>query len=128
MSADHPRHIQVQQATATLDANAEPQTLPVNMYEAGDALVLVAPVPAVQPDDVVITVLPEQVAIRAGLRSAAPKDYLLHEWRYGNFERVVDIPPGFGVRTEATLANGQLAVRLLRGDAVASYTVSPTGP
>ena len=98
------------------------------MYEAGDALVIVAALPAVAPDDVSISVDRDRVVIEAALRTAAPKDYLLHEWRYGGYRREVQIPAGFGASAEASLANGQLAVRILRGDAQAPVEIKPTAP
>ncbi len=116
MEEEHPRHAQVAAVTEIVDTTVEPIELPVNTYEAGDALVIVAPLPAVMPDDVEIDVAPGLVTIRAHVRSAAPKDYLLHEWRYGGLERSVPIPDGFGRAAEASLANGQLAVRILRGE------------
>ena len=94
---------------------AEPQAVPVNMYEAEEALVLVAPLPGAMADDVEVIVESRVARIRAGMRTAAPKEYLLHEWHYGPYERVVEIPDGFGVEAQATFGNGQLAVRLLRG-------------
>jgi HSP20 family molecular chaperone IbpA len=98
------------------DVPAEPQHVPVNMYEAHDALVIVAPLPGVMADDVDVRVEGVTVTISAGLRSAAPKDYLLHEWHYGPYERTVEIPGGFGGPAEATFANGQLALRVERGE------------
>ena len=50
--------------------------------------------------------------------AAPPRDFVVHEWEYGGYERELDLPPGFGSAVEATLNNGQLAVRVLRGDAV----------
>ena len=105
-----------------------PQTVPVNVYESDAALVVVAPLPAVQPEDVTIEIRPGQLRLTAHLRSAAPRDYLVHEWDYGGYERELDLPPGFGAGAEATLANGQLAVRVLRGDATTRLEVTPTGP
>jgi HSP20 family molecular chaperone IbpA len=125
MPEEHPRHVQVTEATEIIDATVEPQAFPVNMYEAGDALVIVAPLPAVMPDDVDIDVTPGFVTIKAHVRTAAPKDYLLHEWRYGGMERSIVIPDGFGRDAEATLANGQLALRILRGDGP-PLTLAPT--
>lgn len=113
---DHPKHAEVADATAEVEATMSPQVVPVNMYETSEALVLVAPMPAVMPGDVTIEVRPGRVRIWAHLRSAAPKDYLLHEWDYGGYERELEIPAGFGRRAEASLANGQLALRILRGD------------
>ena len=125
MPEEHPRHAQVTAATELVDATAEPVEFPVNMYETGDAVVIVAPLPAVMPDDVEIEVHPGRVTIRAHVRSAAPKDYLLHEWRYGGMERTVTIPEGFGRDAEATLANGQLALRVLRGEGGRPFTIAP---
>ena len=40
---------------------------------------------------------------------------LVQEWDYGGYERDVDLPDGYGAGVEATLTNGQLAIRVLRG-------------
>ena len=98
------------------------------MYEAGDAVVVVAPLPAVAPDDVTVTVHGDQLVIEAELRTAAPKDYLLHEWRYGGYRREVTLPAGYGSSGEASLANGQLAVRLLRGEPSGDVVIHPHAP
>lgn len=92
------------------------QTLPLNAYETTDAIVLVAPMPAMQPEDVHVTVESGTVRITADCRTEAPKDYLLHEWHYGPFERSFELPNDFGFAGgDASLGNGQLAVRILRG-------------
>jgi len=92
------------------------QTLPLNAYETTDAIVLVAPMPAVQPEDVQVRVEAGTVHITAECRTEAPKDYLLHEWHYGPFERSFELPNDFGFAGgDASLGNGQLAVRILRG-------------
>jgi len=124
MRPEHPRHAFVEQATEQ-QGELPPQSVPVNMYEAGDAIVIVAPLPAVAPDDVTITVDGASVVIEAALRSAAPKDYLLHEWRYGGYRREVSLPAGYGGAGEASLANGQLAVRILRDDSAGSGSSGP---
>jgi HSP20 family molecular chaperone IbpA len=113
----------------TDDPSLLPQPVPVNVYEATEALVIVAAMAAVIPDDVEIEVVPRQVTLTARLRSDAPKDYLVHEWSYGPYERTVEIPAGFGADAEATLANGQLAVRLLRGKPDENgYVIKPVIP
>ena len=105
-------------------AAGEPQAVPVNMYEAERAVVLVAPLPGVMADDIEVVVEGRTATIAAAMRSSAPKDYLLHEWHYGPYERVVELPDGFGGPAEATFANGQLAVRIERGPTGASRTVA----
>ncbi len=63
-----------------------------------------------------ITVEDGQATIRAAMRTAAGKDYILHEWHYGPYQRTVDLPDGFGGAGAATFGNGQLALRVERGD------------
>lgn len=107
---------------------AAAQTLPLNAYETTDAIVLVAPVPAVQPEDVRIAVSAGTVWITADCRTEAPKDYLLHEWHYGPYERSFDLPHDFGFAGgDATLGNGQLAIRLLKGGTMADGTIEVVG-
>ena len=120
-------------AAATLEAERvmAPQPVPVNVYETSGAVVVVAPLPAVSADDVTIEVRPRpgggaQLRFWAHLRSAAPRTYLVHEWDYGGYEREVELPDGYGSGVEASLANGQLAVRVLRGEPVGQLTVKPT--
>ena len=95
-------------------ANVQP--VPVNVYETTGALVIVAPLPGVMAVDIEVELEPGRVQIRAGMRTAAPKDYLVHEWHYGPFERTVEIPEDFGREAHATFGNGQLALSLSRGD------------
>lgn len=97
------------------ETGGETMRVPVNVYEAEDALVVIAPLPGVKPQDITVTVEGDQLHIAAAMRSPAAKDYLVHEWHYGPFERTVDLPSGFGGGGTATHGNGQLAVRLTRG-------------
>jgi HSP20 family molecular chaperone IbpA len=103
-----------------------PQRVPVNVYETPAALVILAPLPAVTPGDVTIELKPGSLRFWAHLRSAGPRVMLVQEWDYGGYEREVDVPEGFGAGVEAALANGQLAIRVLRGDPVESLRVQPT--
>ncbi len=96
-------------------AAGTPQQVPVNLYETEQAIVLVAPLPGVMPDDITVTVEGRSVHLAADLRTKAVKDYLLHEWHYGPYQRSVELPEGFGGEAEATFANGQLALRIERG-------------
>ena len=124
MAPDQTKRDEVAQATVEAERVMRPQEVPVNIYEASDALVIVAPLPAVQPEDVAIDLWPGRLRITASLRSAAPKDYLVHEWDYGGYEREIDLPEGWGGSVEASLANGQLALRVLPGTVSERTTVS----
>ena len=119
------KHARVTEATASTEQLMRPQPVPVNVYETGDSLVVVAPLPAVRPSDVTIDLIPGCLRITARLRSAAPREYLVHEWDYGGYERELDLPDGYGASVEASLANGQLAVRVLRGAPRHAVTTKP---
>jgi len=126
-SEQKPSHQEVLDATADAEATRPPQAVPVNVYEATGALVVLAPMPAVQPGDVTVELRPGTVRFHARVRSAGPRRYLVNEWDYGGYEREVELPEGYGSGVEATLTNGQLAIRVLRGDATTEVTVSPSG-
>ena len=105
-----------------------PQRVPINVWETTAALVVVAPLPAVQPDDVSIELRDGVLRFWAHLRSAGPREHLVHEWDYGGYERELDLPDGYGAAVEASLANGQLAIRVLKGTADGPLTVKPKPP
>ena len=54
MTIEQPSHQEVVDATRDTEARMPPQRVPVNVYEASGALVVVAPMPAVTADDVTI--------------------------------------------------------------------------
>ena len=116
----------VRASTQAVEASMNPQRVPVNVHETTEALVIVAPLPAVTAKDVTVELRPGAVRFWAQLRSAGPRDYLVHEWHYGGYEREVDLPAGFGGGVEATLTNGQLAIRILRGEP-STLTIQPGG-
>jgi HSP20 family molecular chaperone IbpA len=95
----------------------DPQRVPVNMYETEGAVVLIMPLPGVMADDINIDIDDDRVHVNAAERSAAEKDYITHEWHYGPYERMVSIPKEFRGPASATFGNGQLALRIERGDA-----------
>ena len=84
--------------------------------------------PAVMPGDVTVELRPGSLRFYAHVRSSGTREYLLREWEYGGYERELSLPAGFGGGVEATLTNGQLAVRVLRGAAQQQdcITVHPT--
>lgn len=122
-------HKDILESTAQTEATMRPQSVPVNMYETSEAVVVVAPMPAVQPSDVRVEVRDGCLRFFAHVRSAGPREYLVHEWEYGGYERELDLPAGFGAGLEATLTNGQLAIRVLKGEPPAGpLTVEPVCP
>ncbi len=126
MTGEQPTHEDVTRATVEAEAEMRPQPVPVNVYETTAALVVVAPVPAVSAKDVTVELRPGNLRFWAHLRSAAPREYVAHEWDYGGYEREIDLPPGYGSGVEASMANGQLAIRVLRGEPSRPLSIHPT--
>jgi HSP20 family molecular chaperone IbpA len=126
MTTDQATHEAVKEATAATEATMRPQSVPVNVYESTGALVVVAPLPAVTADDVHVELRLGRLRFWAGLRSSGPREYLIREWEYGGYERELDLPDGYGGGLEASMANGQLVVRVLRGECAGPTTVTPT--
>ena len=105
-----------------------PQLVPVNVYETPGALVIMAPLPAVTAGDVTVELRGSTLRFWAHLRSAGPRTFLVEEWNYGGYDREVDVPAGYGRAVEASLTNGQLAIRVLRGEPTGDIAVHPTTP
>jgi HSP20 family molecular chaperone IbpA len=127
MPTDQPSHQDVVDATAATERTMRSQAVPVNVYETSGALVVLSPLPAVTPQDVTIELREQTLRFWAHVRSAPPRDYVTHEWEYGGYERELDVPDGFGAGVEASLVNGQLAIRVLRGEAPSFLSVKPSG-
>jgi len=122
---EQPSHQEVVDATTEAELTMRSQPVPVNMYEATGAVVVIAPLPAVTPDDVTIELRDNVLRFWARLRSAAPRDYILCEWDYGGYEREVQVPAGYGSGLEASMRNGQLAIRVLKGAPTDALCVKP---
>ena len=107
------------------ESGGETMRVPVNVYEAEEALVVIAPLPGVMPDDITVAVEGGELHIAAAMRSPAAKEYLVHEWHYGPFERTLALPDGFGGGGTASYGNGQLAIRIMRGTGSGPIPVNP---
>lgn len=120
-------HQQIVDATREASETMERQKVPINVYETPSSLVVVAPFPTVQPDDVTVELTGSILRLSGELRSAGPREYLVREWLYGGYEREVELPQGFGSGVEASLSQGQLAIRVRRGEPTSdTITIHPT--
>ena len=106
------------------------QQAPVNAWVTDRAVVVVAAMPGVVADDVEITLDQTTLTLRAECRTpAAKRDYVLHEWHYGPYERTLDLPDGYQGSVVATFGNGQLAVRVAKtgtGEDQQHQTIRPS--
>ena len=125
MTSGQSTHEEVLQSTAATEAVMRPQQVPVNVYETSGALVVVAPIPAVTAGDVTVELNSGRLRFWAGLRSAGTREFLIKEWDYGGYEREIELPSGYGGAVEASVANGQLVVRVLRGEPTGPVSIQP---
>lgn len=91
------------------------QYIPVNVYETDEDVLIIAPMPGVEADNIDIEVLGKRVTLRASLRGPGQENrrYLIHEWSYGPYERVVELPVEVdGENANASHSNGVLALSL----------------
>jgi HSP20 family protein len=103
------------------EAQQGAQTIPVNIFESEDALMILAPMPGLQNEDVEITVRGNSLTVegreRADLKPESGKRYLRHEWRSGPYRRMIELPYAVDAGTaEATFDNGVLTVRLQKAE------------
>ncbi len=97
------------------------QTIPVNIFESEETLMIIAPMPGLQQEDVEIAVRGNSLTVegreRADLKPDSGKRYLRHEWRYGPYRRMIELPYAVDAGSaEATLDHGVLTVRLQKAE------------
>lgn len=97
----------------------EPQ-LPVNIYHEGDRLMIAAPMPGMEPQDIHITLEGARLSIRTGLRGPGQQrtqSFVLQEWTSGPYERTINLPLQVdGSRANASYDNGILVLILPLND------------
>ncbi len=101
-------------------AFGQEQWVPVNMFELPEGLMIFAPMPGLQANDVELTVAGNILTLR-GRRTPGQEDreYLVKEWDYGPYGRTMELP--FPVDPEhiiATLDNGVLTVNLRKSETI----------
>jgi HSP20 family protein len=98
-------------------AHQQPQTktVPVRLYQIDDRIMVAAPMPGLEPEDISVTIAGARVTIRGEERGPGQheRDLLLAEWTIGPYYREVSLPqPVNGVLTNATYGNGVLVLVL----------------
>ena len=105
------------------------QSVPVNIFESNESLMVIAPMPGLQQEDIEITARGNSLTIegreRADLKPDTEKRYLRHEWRYGPYHRTVELPYAVDAASaEATLGNGVLTIRLTKAATEHSHRIN----
>ncbi len=87
--------------------------LPINMYARRGKLVIVAPMPGLEPENIVVTIGGGVLALHGQMRGELQpgKEYILQEWQVGPYIRVLPLPfPVDASRANVTYNNGILTV------------------
>lgn len=96
------------------------KSTPVKMYRTPERLTVSAPMPGIEPDDIVVEITPEGRLILRGEMRAILKDskeVLLDEWAVGGYQRDLALPNAVdGSLANVTYGNGVLVVALPLSD------------
>jgi len=105
------------------------QRVPIKMYSTDDRLMVAAPMPGLQPEDITVEITGAgQLVLSGRLRGALKgvKDLLVSEWSVGGYEREIELPMGVdGQLTNVTYDNGVLVVAMPISEQQRSATLTP---
>ncbi|TKJ30884.1 MAG: hypothetical protein CEE40_03325 [Chloroflexi bacterium B3_Chlor] len=91
-------------------------TLPVDMYQTEDSVVVKSAVPGVKPDDIDITISGNTLSISGETNEeeeVTEENYIRRERRHGSFSRSVVLPEGVDPdKAEATFDDGILTLTI----------------
>jgi HSP20 family protein len=113
----------------------QPMTVSVRIYQVDDRIMVAAPLPGLEPENIHVTVAGTRIVIRGEERGPHQheRDLLLAEWMIGPYFREVILPqPVNGARTNATYGNGVLVLALPKleheqQEAEAEFRLQPVG-
>jgi HSP20 family protein len=92
------------------------EILPVKVYRSHDRLVVAAPMPGLEPENIAVEITSDgHLILRGDLRAAFKGEHevLLDEWRVGGYARELRLPcPVDGTIANLTYGNGVLVVAL----------------
>jgi HSP20 family protein len=122
---------------AQFDRSSRPSlaaAMPIDVYATGDAAVLIAAVPGMQPEDLELTVHQNTVSLRGTVRSAADvqetKDatWYVSELGSGTYQRSVTLPfPIDAEHAEATFEHGLVRVTLPKAESAKPKKIAISG-
>lgn len=97
-------------------------SVPLDIYEEGDDLIVKATVPGVKPEDLNVQIQNNVLSISGETKEERERKdvgYHLREHRYGRFERSVTLPYAVQVdKAEATFEHGVLRLKLPKAEEV----------
>lgn len=101
-------------------AHLDVQNVPVRIFRSENRLVIAAPLPGLEANDISVRISGDRVTIRGQERGPRQneRDLLVTEWTVGPYEREVTLPqPVDGALANATYGNGVLVLSLPTAEA-----------
>ncbi|MEO7001659.1 MAG: Hsp20/alpha crystallin family protein [Ktedonobacterales bacterium] len=117
-----------------MQQRTETQRIPLNVWRSDERLTVAAPMPGLEPSDIVVDVTNDGMLMLHGALRGAFKginDLLMDEWNVGAYERQFSLPVNVNAQlANVTYGNGVLVVALPLADAMtgAHLTLTTTGP
>jgi len=91
------------------------QTVPLQIHQTDKLIVLAAPMPGVEPQDISVVVAGNKITLRASYRGSRQGngELIMSEWTIGPYFREVILPqPVSGPLTNASYGNGVLVLAM----------------
>src|SRR5262245_28076572 len=98
-----------------MDYPQQSTTVPVRVYQIDDRIMVAAPLPGLEPEDITVTIAGPRVTIRGVERGPGQheRDLIMAEWTIGPYDRELVLPqPVHGDLANATYGNGVLVLAL----------------
>ncbi len=99
-----------------MQEQSEPQRIPIKMYSTENRLMVAAPMPGLEPEDIQIEITGAgRLLLHGQLRGTLKgvKDLLIGEWSVGDYHREIELPMSVdGEMTNVTYDNGVLVVAM----------------
>ncbi len=97
-------------------------TVPVDMYQTENEVVVKTALPGIKPADVEVTITGDTLIIKGENKveeKVKREDYIYQEHRYGTFRRTVTLPGGLETnKAEANFENGILSLTIPKSEQV----------
>ena len=112
---------------------SQAQTIPVRVYRGEEHLMLAAPMPGLEPENISVTIHGDTVSIQGDERGPGQRDreMIIEEWAIGPYFREVKLPETVDAElTNATYGNGILVLSMpkckhTQPDSHASFKLHP---
>jgi HSP20 family protein len=116
-----------------MQEQAKIQSIPIKVYRAPDRLVVAAPMPGLEPEDILVDVTENSLIMQGEIRALLKdfKELLIDEWSVGSYHRELLLPNAVdGEHANVTYGNGVLVINLPMSEKTipATLTLGKIGP